>query len=131
VTTRLWTRCRRTINGEPCNRQLREHDVHTRACPGGTGATFLKHAQPVGNASQSFSRREVEALVFALKGIREGKDLRIFARASRADLLSLERKTQTMRASLARRHQQEDPSGAKERKAENDRASTAGEAGVG
>lgn len=101
MTTRPWTRCRRTLAGQPCNRQLRDHEPHTRACPGGTEIeTFLKHVQPRNQASQSFTRAEVEALHFMLAGLREGKDLRIFARHQSPVLGSLARKTATMRARI-------------------------------
>jgi hypothetical protein len=94
---------------------------HTRACPGGAGETFQKHQQPAGAASQSFTRAEVEALRFMLAGLREGKDLRIFARTQAGLLGSLARKAQTMRASINRRNgaAKETTSGESERETQN------------
>jgi hypothetical protein len=134
TTTRAWTRCRRAIAGQPCNRQLRDHEPHTRACPGGTGETFQKHHAPPNQASQSFTRAEVEALSFALAGLREGKDLRIFARHKSPVLGSIARKVQVMRKSINRRNaaQQEESSGdQEERQTETASASTPSEAGIG
>jgi hypothetical protein len=105
MTTRAWTRCRRTLasTGKPCNRQLREHPPEGRACPDGNGETFLKHKQPRTQASQSFTQAEVEAMTFMVRGLAEGKDLRIFARHQAPVLGAVARKIATMRESINRR----------------------------
>jgi hypothetical protein len=64
---------------------------------------MTQHKQSSHRASASFSRAQIEALAFALRGLREGKDLRIFARASKAQLLELERHAIRMLGSMAER----------------------------
>ena len=114
------TKCQRRIGGgERCAAPLSEHEPTSGACPRGAGTFLTKGTQPRGRASASLSKAQIDALAFAMRGLREGKDLRIFARASKVHLLELERVARNMARSIADRAQDDSvaPAGAMQERA--------------
>lgn len=106
--TRSTTRCARSRRGQqPCGRPFSEHDPVTLACPDGSGHVFRKDKLQPTRASVSFSKVEIDALDFMLKGLRTGKDLRIAVRAAQVELTGVERKLGAMRRSMQLRARDE------------------------
>ena len=93
------TKCQRTVNAARCGAPRSAHGPGGE-CPRGTGTYRSSGVQSPHRASSSFTRAELEALVFALDGLRAGKDLRVFARTASPALAGVAHKVATMLASI-------------------------------
>jgi hypothetical protein len=96
---RAGTKCHRTVDAVVCGEPWSAHG-RDGACPRGTGTFRGNTVQCRRRASSSFTLAEIEAIEFALTGLRGGRDLRVFARTSGPALAAVARKMASMRASI-------------------------------
>jgi hypothetical protein len=88
--------CRRS-----CKQRYDQHTGDERTCPDGKRA-FQRSANKAVRAAQSFTAAEVDVMRDVLRGIEQGKDLRLLAIQKFRELGALQRKAVAMRNTLDR-----------------------------